>query len=75
MDANATRDVLAYWAPVVGICSLLVFTMGIPALLWLYDLKSNHVHTIEENSKKSLDEQRKTNDSLIRIEALLSAKK
>jgi hypothetical protein len=73
--ANEAHDTLAYWSPIIGFLSLVFLSVTLPALKWLWDLKTNHVHHIEANSEKTLtklDEQTKV---LIEIKTILSERK
>jgi hypothetical protein len=73
--ANEAHDTLQYWSPVIGFCSLLFLSITLPALKWLWDLKTNHVHTIEENSEKTLAKLDKVNETLIAIKTILEERR
>jgi hypothetical protein len=73
--ANAAHDTLTYWSPVIGFCSLLFLSVCLPALKWLWDLKNNHVHTIEENSKVTVGLLRKQTEVLTEIKTILRERK
>lgn len=74
-NANDTLDAVRYWSPIIGVASVLLLSISLPALKWLWDLKSNHLSHIEASTTKTvslLEEQGKT---LVEIAAILRERK
>ena len=74
-DADAALLALRYWAPVLAVVNLLIFTMGIPALKWLWDLKNNHMEHIQASTTKTVELLEEQGKTLIEIATILRERK
>jgi hypothetical protein len=74
-NANETLEVVRYWSPIIGVTSVLLLTIALPALKWLWDLKSNHLSHIEASTTEAVVLARETNTKLTEIATILRERK
>ena len=75
MPANETVEVIRYWSPIIGVTSVLLLSIALPALKWLWDLKNNHVAHIEASTTEAVVLARETNTKLTEIITVLRERK
>lgn len=74
-DADAAMSSLRYWAPFVGITSVLLLSLALPALKWLWELKSNHIEHIEAATTKTVELLEEQGKVLVEIRTILAERK
>jgi hypothetical protein len=74
-NANETVDVIRYWAPVVGVVSILLLSLALPALKWLWELKSNHLAHVEASTTKTVSLLEEQGKVLVEIRTILAERK
>ncbi len=74
-NANETIDALRYWSPIIGVTSVLLLSLALPALKWLWDLKSNHLSHIEASTTETVTLLREQASTLTEIATILRERK